>query len=105
VLELCADAAYRGRGGWGAFCTAGDLCLGIVKGLESSDEEDSTRRSAGREDVGCDTMGEKLPGALVVGVPAICDMVSYFVKCIGVSHNLHTSRSAEMAGLCNECEM
>lgn len=67
----------RGGGGRGAFCTTGVRCLGTVKGRDSSDEEDSTRRNNGRwEVVLCDTTGEKLPGALLaVGVPVVCDMV------------------------------
>lgn len=46
MLEFAfADAAYRGRGSAGAFCTTGVRCLGIVNGADSSDEEVSTRRS------------------------------------------------------------
>jgi len=35
--------AKNGRGG--AFCATGVRCLGIVNGIESSDEDDSTRRT------------------------------------------------------------
>ena len=73
VLELACERAYKGRGGGGvgAFCRATSCVFvrgfAIVRGvLSSSEEEDSTLRSAGRvvEDCVFATMGEKLPGAL-----------------------------------------
>jgi hypothetical protein len=87
VLELACDWAYRGRGGGGvgAFCRGitlptADVVEGrgllIVRGVSSSEEEDSTLRRAGREVVDCATIGEKLPGALACGVPVDCDMVA-----------------------------
>jgi hypothetical protein len=48
--------------------------LVIVNGLESSSDDDSTRRRGARDDADGGTMGEKLPGARV-GVPVPCDMV------------------------------
>lgn len=50
MLEFACAFVKRGRGGGGtgAFCTTGVRCLGMVKGWDSSDEEDSTRRSKGR---------------------------------------------------------
>jgi hypothetical protein len=83
--------AYRGRGGTGAFCKVGVLCLVTVKGLDSS-SEDSTLRKGGREPVDAGTMGEKLPGARgMVGVPVVCDMVAVCAMHKYVSHNLHTN--------------
>jgi len=82
VLELACERAYRGRGGGGigAFCrrTGGveGRSLLIVRGVESSEEEDSTLRNCGRDVVDCATIGEKLPGALDCGVPVDCDMVA-----------------------------
>jgi hypothetical protein len=50
VLLFAFAFAKRGRGGGGrgAFCTTGVRCLGTAKGRDSSDEEDSTRRTWGR---------------------------------------------------------
>lgn len=50
----------------------------MERGAESSEDEDSTRRRAGRDEADCAAMGEKLPGTLCVPVPA--DMVCC-VKC------------------------
>jgi hypothetical protein len=46
-----------------------------VRDAESSDEDDSTLRIAGRKELPCGTTGEKLPGARR-GVPVDCDMVA-----------------------------
>ena len=48
--------------------------LEMVRGVESSEEEDSTLRIGGRDEVEVATTGEKLPGALWL-VPAGCDIV------------------------------
>jgi hypothetical protein len=48
--------------------------LAMVRGVESSEEEDSTLRIGGRDEVEVATTGEKLPGALWI-VPAGCDML------------------------------
>lgn len=67
VLELEGEEEYSGRGGRGAGTCCGPAGVGRdllrVRGSSSSSELDSTRRKAGRELVGCATMGEKLPGA------------------------------------------
>jgi hypothetical protein len=82
VLELACERAYKGRGGGGvgAFCRGTGVVvrgLLIVRGVESSEEEDSTLRSCGRDEaVDCATIGEKLPGTLDCGVPVDCDMVA-----------------------------
>ena len=43
---------------------AGVRGLAMVRGVESSEEEDSTLRIGGRDEVEVATTGEKLPGAL-----------------------------------------
>ncbi len=79
ALELAWERVYRGRGGGGvgAFCRATGGLL-IVRGVESSEDDDSTLRNCGLGVVDCTTIGEKLPGALDCGVPVDvnCDMVA-----------------------------
>jgi hypothetical protein len=53
---------------------AGVRGLAMVRGVESSEEEESTLRIGGRDEVEVATTGEKLPGALWI-VPAGCDIV------------------------------
>lgn len=70
-----ADAAYKGRGGAGAFCSAGARCLATVKGPASSSGEEAILWTGRRGivDVDAGIAGEKLPGARV-GCPGVCDM-------------------------------